>query len=111
MNLRTTITGQNSRVTRSQLYYASIALALVLFGGSGGYYALGEGQWSLIDCVYMTVITMTTVGYSEVLPVHSDFSAKVFTLVLITWRGAGPMSLDRLLGEEKLEHEEPIPVP
>jgi len=31
-----------------------------------------------------------------------------FTLVLITWRGAGPMSLDRLLGEEKEVHEEPI---
>ena len=31
-----------------------------------------------------------------------------FTLVLITWRGAGPMSLDRLLGEEKAIHEEPI---
>jgi len=31
-----------------------------------------------------------------------------FTLVLITWRGAGPMSLDRLLGEEKTEHEEAI---
>lgn len=34
-----------------------------------------------------------------------------FTLVLITWRGAGPMSLDRLLGEEKAVHEEPILLP
>jgi len=34
-----------------------------------------------------------------------------FTLVLITWRGAGPMSLDRVLGEEKTEHEEAIHLP
>lgn len=77
-----TLRADNER-TRTQLYYASLALGFVLVGGSGGYYVIGDGHWSLIDCVYMTVITMTTVGYTEVLPIHTDVTAKIFTLVLI----------------------------
>jgi putative oxidoreductase len=45
---------------------------------------------------------------------NADFQLAVmvfFTLVLITWRGAGPMSLDRLLGDDKRVHEEAIVAP
>ncbi|UZO79390.1 potassium channel protein [Aquimarina sp. ERC-38] len=38
-------------------------------------------QYSWIDAVYMTVITMSTVGFGEVQPL--DDSAKLFTVVLI----------------------------
>ena len=49
------------RVTRGGL-----ALAIVFLAGSTGY-VLIEG-WSYFDAVYMTVVTMTTVGYEEVRP-------------------------------------------
>src|SRR6266567_3038840 len=42
-------------------------LVAVVIGGGVGYYLIGRGQWSFADCVYMTVITVTTVGYGEVL--------------------------------------------
>ncbi len=58
----------------------SIALFFVLLAiGSWGYMAI-EG-WSFIDALYMTVITVATVGYGEVHPVGP--AGRLFTLVLI----------------------------
>ncbi len=42
-------------------------MAGVLTLGGLGYHQLGQGRWSLADCFYMTVITLSTVGYGEVL--------------------------------------------
>ncbi len=55
-----------------------IGLLLVLVGGTIGYVAFGYG---LLDAVFQTVITVSTVGFGEV----HKFSAgqKVFTIVLI----------------------------
>lgn len=55
-----------------------LALSLLLYGTLG--YVLLEG-WSLGDALYMTVITITTVGYREVGPL--DASGKLFTSSLI----------------------------
>ena len=53
-------------------------LALVLAAGTGGYVALGL---DLLDAVYQTVITISTVGYREVGEVAERY--KVFTVFLI----------------------------
>jgi len=59
---------------------------LILLGGCIGYVAI-EG-WSGFDALYMTVITLTTVGFQEV---HSLSPAgKIFTMVLILF-GVGFM--------------------
>ena len=39
------------------------------------------GGYSLVDAIYMTVITITTVGYGEVEPL--DAEGKIFTVFLI----------------------------
>ncbi len=58
----------------------SILLAfLILVIGTIGYMLL-EG-WGLMDALYMTVITISTVGYSEVRPV--DAAGRVLTRNLI----------------------------
>ena len=56
---------------------------MLLLGTVG--YQLIEG-WNLVDSLYMTSITLTTVGFSEVHPL-SDFG-KIFTLLIIFF-GAG----------------------
>jgi voltage-gated potassium channel len=56
-----------------------VALAAVVGFGVAGYIAL-EG-WSFLDALYMTVMTLTTVGYREVRPL--DTSGRVFTITLI----------------------------
>jgi voltage-gated potassium channel len=55
------------------------ALVGVLAFGVGGYVAL-EG-WSFLDALYMTVLTLTTVGFREIRPL--DTSGEIFTMILI----------------------------
>ena len=55
-----------------------ILLALIAFGTGG--YMLVEG-WSFSDALFMTITTVTTVGYKEVHPL--DTSGRIFTIVLL----------------------------
>jgi voltage-gated potassium channel len=58
---------------------AILVLAIVLAGGVTGY-VLIEG-WPIFDALYMTVITVATVGFSEVRPLSP--SGRTFTMALI----------------------------
>lgn len=40
-------------------------LFTVLFGGGLAYWLIGRGRWGYGECVYMTTITLTTVGFGE----------------------------------------------
>lgn len=63
----------------NNLYYAGLLLVIVLIIGVTGYRVI-EG-FSLLDSLYMVIITMATVGFGEVQPL-SD-AGKVFTMILI----------------------------
>jgi voltage-gated potassium channel len=65
-----------SNVRRIQ--FALLAVLAVLVAGSIGYVVLG---FSLLDAVYQTVTTITTVGFREVHPLGT--AGKIFTIVLI----------------------------
>jgi voltage-gated potassium channel len=54
------------------------ALGLVLVAGTAGYLLFGFG---LLDAVYQTVITITTVGFNSPHPL--DAGSKIFTIILI----------------------------
>lgn len=62
----------------STLFTLSLPLFLLLFGTIG--YRLIEG-WPLLDALYMTVITIATVGFSEIHQLSE--TGRVFTIVLI----------------------------
>jgi voltage-gated potassium channel len=62
-----------------RLRWVLLALVGVVVCGVAGYMLL-EG-WSFDDSLYMTVITMTTVGFHEVRPL--DTGGRMFTLTLI----------------------------
>jgi len=68
---------------RRRLLFAGFSVAAVIALGIGGYWTLGAGRWPLIDCAYMVMITITTVGYSEVLPVDTVEYGRLFTMTLI----------------------------
>jgi len=63
---------------RRILIAASLILLIISIGATG--YNLIEG-WGLLDSIYMTIITITTVGYKEVHPLSKQ--GMVFTIILI----------------------------
>ena len=57
-----------------------ILLAMFLVGlGTAGYMVIED--WNFLDSLYMTVITLSTIGYGEVNPISQ--TGRIFTLVLI----------------------------
>ena len=56
--------------------YALIAIVIVGFSG----YMVIEG-WPFLDALYMTVITITTVGYAEVHPLSAG--GRIFSIFLV----------------------------
>jgi len=52
--------------------------------GATAYYSVGEGRWSWFDCFYMTVITLSTVGFAETLEGMNEIpEARAVTVTLI----------------------------
>ncbi|GAA3639458.1 potassium channel family protein [Flavivirga jejuensis] len=64
---------------RNKIYTAVLLLVLILLIGITGYKMVSDYSW--VDAFYMTVITMTTVGFGEVVPL--DDQSKIFTIFLI----------------------------
>ena len=67
------------KIFRSKLNTAVMLLILVLIIGVFGFKIISDFSW--LDAVYMTVITVTTVGFGEVQPL--DQESKLFTIILI----------------------------
>ena len=68
---------------------AGLLMLVIYTFGTVGYFILGDGRWSPGDCAYMTVISLTTVGYGETLPGIAEVPyARAFTAVLLV-TGAG----------------------
>jgi voltage-gated potassium channel len=73
------MTNKLIKLFRSKIYKAIMLLLVLLCIGVLGFKFISDYTW--IDSVYMTVITITTVGFGEVQPLD-DFS-KIFTIFLI----------------------------
>lgn len=70
-------------VVRKRLVMAGLSLFVVFILGTAGYWSMGRGAWSFEDCAYMVLITITSVGYGEVIPVHDVPEGRVFTMALL----------------------------
>lgn len=75
------------RALLQQLGFPVLLLLVVFIFGTLGFFILGGGKWSLFNCAYMTSITLTTVGYGEIL---EDFgrNGRLFAMILM-WSGMG----------------------
>ncbi len=73
---------------RHKLFFAGFLLTAVVAGGSLGYYLLAflnyrRPYWQLADCLYMTFITLTTVGFGEIIDVANVPGARFFTIIIL----------------------------
>lgn len=59
-----------------------IMLGIIIVVGTGGYWLLSERQVSLIDALYMTVITITTIGYGEIVDLAGNTGGRIFTMFI-----------------------------
>ncbi|MFA5137867.1 MAG: NAD-binding protein [Elusimicrobiota bacterium] len=62
-----------------KLRAAVLGLALLLVVGTVGYVLIE--RWPVLDALYMTVITLGTIGYGEVHDLHT--AGRIFTILLI----------------------------
>ena len=69
--------------------------------GSGGFYTIGGDEWSIIDSIYMTIITLSTVGFGEVSPL-SDLG-KLWTVIVIIFGVSGFAAILYELGIELIQ--------
>nr|WP_321231194.1 potassium channel protein [uncultured Psychroserpens sp.] len=67
------------KLFRVKIYTAVFLLVFILLVGIFGFRMMSDYTW--VDSIYMTVITITTVGFGEVQPL--DDNAKIFTIFLI----------------------------
>jgi len=102
-------------MTRTRnLILAALMLALIVSLGTVGYMVLEK--WNFLDALYMTVITLTTVGFGEVNPV-SDHGRILTMTILLSGLGVvgylvGTLTqivvegqLLRIMGRKKLERQ------
>ncbi len=83
------------KLRRSLLYLLAVFTVSVI-----GYLSFG---WSLIDSVYMVVITMFSVGFEEVHPLVTVWQ-KIFTMLVIIG-GRVPSSLSSAKSSVSLQKE------
>lgn len=86
--------------------FSLLLLLLLIATGTVGYMILADS--SFFDALYMTIISLTTVGYAETVDLHGNWPARAFTMVLLVG-GAGvtvyvASNLTAFLVEGELRH-------
>jgi voltage-gated potassium channel len=79
-----------SKVVKKLLAAVGI-MVFMTTAGTAAYWFIGEGRYSLLDCLYMTFITISTIGYSEVIDLSASPAGRLFTMVLAA-SGIGMMT-------------------
>lgn len=64
---------------RKRIILTVVLLLTVITSGTAGYFLI-EG-WSWLDSLYMTVITLTTIGFQEVKPL--SYEGRIFTIMFV----------------------------
>ena len=70
------------RILRRRLATGAAFLVILVVVGTVGYRVLAPAA-SWVDALYMTVITLTTVGYGEVIDLSTSPAGRLFTIALL----------------------------
>jgi voltage-gated potassium channel len=78
------------KIYRKFMWAGVILIAIILIG-TVGYWFIGGGQYSFVDTLYMTVITITTIGFAEIIDLSNNVAGRIFT-IFIAISGVGVMA-------------------
>jgi voltage-gated potassium channel len=62
--------------------YPMLAFLVIMIVGTIGYSMVSGGKATLLDCAYMTFITIATIGYGEMIDMSASPGGRVFTMVI-----------------------------
>ncbi|ODS31402.1 MAG: potassium uptake system protein TrkA [Candidatus Scalindua rubra] len=68
---------------RKRLIKGLIFTFITIAAGTAGYELLGGPEWSFLDSIYMTIITLTTVGFGEIQDMSGNPYARILTIFII----------------------------
>jgi voltage-gated potassium channel len=66
---------------RRFIWVGAILLAIILIG-TAGYWFIGGRQYSLVDTLYMTIITISTIGFGEIIDLSGNSAGRIFTIFI-----------------------------
>src|SRR5260221_13000242 len=75
---------------RSRLVNALLAVGTIFLVATCGYKFLGQGDVKWLDAIYMSVLMLTSVGYTEVVDTSHNPALRVFNIFVLTF-GIGTM--------------------
>lgn len=67
--------------SKRRIYLAVVVFILVFALGAAGFKVLGGPEWSIMDGIYQTVITLSTVGYGEAHPFAERPGLRAFAVI------------------------------
>lgn len=76
------------QILKKRLLQSGIALLSIFALGTAGYYYITDMAYDLFTCFYMTVLTVTTIGFDEIIDVKNFEGGRPFT-VFIAFSGIG----------------------
>ncbi len=71
----------SSQIYKKFAWSGAILLAILVIG-TLGYWLIGGRQHSLMDTLYMTVITITTIGFGEIIDLSGNPTGRIFTIFI-----------------------------
>ncbi len=65
-----------------KLVYAALSLIILIIIATIGYWFISGKESSLFDAFYMTFITISTIGYGEIIDLNSNPAGRAFTVII-----------------------------
>ena len=68
--------------TYRKFIWAGVILLAIILIGTMGYWFIGGRQYSFVDALYMTIITITTIGFGEIIDLSGNVAGRIFTIFI-----------------------------
>lgn len=65
-----------------RLFWPGAILVAVFVIGTVGFWFIGGGRYSIVDALYMTFITVATIGFGEVIDLSGNPAGRAFTMLI-----------------------------